>query len=113
MEQPAPATAAHPIPPPPRLRGRLDPARLEAALNAIVDRHEVLRARFHTTDDGRPAVEIAPMAPVELRRAEAVEHLAAEAARPFDLERGPLVRATLLRLGEDDHALLIAVHHIV
>jgi amino acid adenylation domain-containing protein len=106
-----------------RLTGRLDVKALEESLNEIVRRHEALRTTF-TTIDGQPMQVISPQLPLsipvlDLSRLPAQEHalevrrLREEALRPFDLERGPLVRASLLRLAEDEHLLLLAMHHIV
>ncbi|HSK75059.1 MAG TPA: amino acid adenylation domain-containing protein [Thermoanaerobaculia bacterium] len=107
-----------------RLEGDLDLPALAGALAEIVRRHESLRTAFPERD-GRPRQEIAPPAPVPLpvldlsglpagrRDAELALRLAAEVRRPFDLHRGPLLYATLLRLGARDHALALATHHIV
>ena len=59
-----------------------------------------------------PVVDLAGL-PAAAREGEARRVAAAEARRPFDLARGPLLRAALLRLGEREHALLLAMHHIV
>ena len=106
--------------------GDLSVAALAAALAEVVRRHETLRTTFAEGREGerRPVQTIAPPGdwqlpvvdlsalPAALRSA-ATERLAAEeAARPFDLERGPVLRATLLRRGADDHALLLDIHHI-
>ncbi|HEU4562041.1 MAG TPA: condensation domain-containing protein, partial [Longimicrobium sp.] len=107
-----------------RLRGALDVGALERALGEIVRRHEALRTTF-TDVDGSPVQVIAPfdgfVVPVEdlsalgeADREAAVRRRAGEeAARPFDLSAGPLFRAALLRLGEEDHVLLLGMHHIV
>ena len=104
--------------------GPLDPARLAAALSAVVRRHEVLRTVF-AERDGEPAQIVLPAVDVPLpvvdlgalpparREAEARRIAAAEAARPFDLARGPLLRAALLELAPRRRALLLALHHIV
>nr|BFE78738.1 hypothetical protein GCM10020093_013390 [Planobispora longispora] len=119
MDQFAPGNAAYTIPISLRLRGPLDPGRLELALRAAVARHESLRMRFPADEDGRPYVVVDEEAEVELRRAAAgseaaaTEILTAEMARPFDLAADPPIRATLVRIAEDDHALLVTVHHIV
>ncbi|HEX9939428.1 MAG TPA: amino acid adenylation domain-containing protein, partial [Longimicrobium sp.] len=106
-----------------RLRGELHRAALVGALDAIVARHEALRTVFAVVD-GVPEQRIAP-ADTGLRL---VEHdlagqadaktelgrlVADEAHAPFDLERGPLIRGRLIRLAEDDHLLLLTMHHIV
>ena len=107
-----------------RLRGRLDRRALERALNEIVRRHEILRTTFVETPDG-PVQRIAPALEMKVpvvecgaihgdRQAEEIGRRAAEEARrPFDLERGPLVRIVLLRLSDDEHVLVLAMHHIV
>ncbi len=106
------------------LRGRLDRAALAAALGEITRRHEALRTTFRE-EAGEPVQVIAPPAPFPLplidlqglpvhRREEAADRLAAaEARRPFDLGRGPLARAALLRLGDEEHTALMTLHHIV
>ncbi|ACB75249.1 type I polyketide synthase [Opitutus terrae] len=100
-----------------RIRGPLEVARLRRALGMIVDRHEVLRTRF-VEQDGEAAQVVDPPAALELPVEELPEsRLAARAAEiageAFDLVRGPLLRARLVKLGPDDHVLMIAVHHIV
>ena len=106
------------------LIGVLDIDALRGALNEVTRRHEVLRARFALVD-GSPVQVIAPELTFEL----AMEDLSAlpegerqtvgdrrareEAQAPFDLERGPLLRVRLLRLGEQAHWLLLTLHHIV
>ncbi|HSF41135.1 MAG TPA: amino acid adenylation domain-containing protein, partial [Thermoanaerobaculia bacterium] len=102
-----------------RLAGPLDPAALAAALSEVVRRHESLRATF-PEEGGRPVQRIVPPAPFPLPgvdlsgRPEEADRLAAEHARePFDLARGPLFRATLVRLSEAEHRLLVSMHHIV
>ncbi|MET0679508.1 MAG: amino acid adenylation domain-containing protein, partial [Burkholderiales bacterium] len=106
------------------LRGELDRAALERAVNAVVERHESLRTRF-VEMDGEPAQVIEPAGWTEVpledlsgldeaaRRARLTAVLSEEAARPFDLERGPLLRVRLLKLAESEHVLLRNVHHIV
>ena len=99
-----------------RLRGPLDVAVLESGLGALIERHEVLRTRF-VERDGQPWQEILPPAPVSLRIEDAseadLERLAKEeAARPFDLAAAPPIRARLLRLGTEEHVLLLTLHHI-
>ena len=106
-----------------RLTGLLDVRALERSLNEIVQRHEVLRTTF-TTIDGQPMQIIAPRLPLTLsvldlsqlpsdERAAETRRLRNEALRPFNLEKGPLLRASLLRLAEDEHLLLLTMHHIV
>ena len=105
-----------------RLTGRLDAAALFAALDALLRRHEALRATFSA--DGAQLL-IGEPEPLQRRIADlsgespAARDAALAAARaeavetPFDLERGPLFRARLFRLQPDEHALLLAAHHAV
>ena len=105
------------------LSGDLDVLALERSLATIVRRHEALRTTF-TIVDGEPvqvvrdvALEL-PILDLEAtetpaREAEVQRVIRSEVARPFDLERGPLFRATLLRVARDEHVLLLAIHHIV
>jgi amino acid adenylation domain-containing protein len=107
-----------------RLTGRLDIDALERSLNEVVRRHEALRTSF-TTIEGAPrqviSAELLLVLPVidlsdspeSAREDEARRQAAAAARQPFDLSRGPLLRATLLRLDEQEHILLLSMHHIV
>src|SRR5919107_315171 len=107
-----------------RIKGGLDVGVLRRALGAIVARQEALRTTFAVMD-GNPLQVIAPSLDVPLpveslsslpgeEREEAVQRWVREAGRErFDLERGPLFRARLLRLGEEEHLLLLSVHHAV
>src|SRR5215211_4668803 len=107
-----------------RVKGSLDAGALQKALGAIVARQEALRTTFAVVD-GSPLQVISPALEVPLpvedlsslpgaEREEAVQQWVHEAARkPFDLERGPLFRAGLLRLGEEEHVLLVTMHHVV
>ncbi|WP_420126421.1 non-ribosomal peptide synthetase, partial [Longimicrobium sp.] len=107
-----------------RLRGASDIGALERSLGEIVRRHEALRTVFREVD-GAPVQVIIPFGgftlPVEdfsgladADREMAVRRrVADDAARPFDLAAGPLFRAALLRLGQEDHVLLVGMHHIV
>ncbi|PII85791.1 non-ribosomal peptide synthetase [Serratia sp. OLFL2] len=102
-----------------RLRGRLDRQALQQGLDALYARHESLRSRFITRED-RPQVEILPanglpLAFHDLRRHPAqAETLCRQAAtQSFDLTQGPLVRAALLRLADEEHLFLLTCHHIV
>ncbi|MGW7486404.1 non-ribosomal peptide synthase/polyketide synthase [Streptomyces sp. NPDC054786] len=114
-----------------RLTGTLDGAALSRALDAALERHESLRTTFDDID-GRPVQTVHPAAPVplpvrDLREEPAPDAgegtgpgpsalddlLLAEYSRPFDLRTGPLLRALLVRLAEDEHVLLLTAHHIV
>ena len=107
-----------------RLGGALSVEALTQALSEIMRRHETLRTVFVTVEH-QPVQRVQPAAPISLdlidlggrpsvdAETEAVRLASELAARPFDLERGPLFRATLLRLGAREHILLISMHHIV
>ncbi len=124
IDQLEPGGGAYNIPSAVRLSGSLAVPALAACLSEIARRHEVLRTRFIAVEGGPRQVVAAP-APVALpvvdlaalpprrRAAEARILLAAEAARPFDLARGPVARALLVRLGEAEHDLAVTLHHIV
>ncbi|HET9380520.1 MAG TPA: amino acid adenylation domain-containing protein, partial [Streptomyces sp.] len=107
-----------------RLRGRLDVPALTAALRALVARHEALRTTFDAVDGhGVQTVHPAPDVPLTLhdltgtadtgRAARLAELLEAERARTFDLRRGPLLHAGLIRCSDDEHVLTLTLHHIV
>ncbi|WP_326763634.1 amino acid adenylation domain-containing protein [Streptomyces sp. NBC_01591] len=125
LDQLEPGRAEYAVPFALRVSGALDTDALDAALTRMLARHEILRTRFVADDDGEPAQVVDPPAPVhtavhDLRhiadteeRQEAARHLArAEAARPFDLAAGPLLRAHLVRLADEEAHLLLTVHHI-
>lgn len=100
-----------------RLRGTLDEDALHSALAAVVARHEALRTRFAEVAGSAYQV-VEDTAEVVLERLEATEDelnsvLYEATSRPFDLGRAPLLRTVLVRLGAEDHALVLAVHHIV
>jgi amino acid adenylation domain-containing protein len=107
-----------------RLRGLLNVWAFEQSLNAIIQRHEVLRTTFRPME-GQPMQVIAPTLTVPLslvdlqnlpeteREAEVLRLTAEEAQRPFNLVQGPLVRATLLQSGTEEHMLLLTMHHII
>ncbi|HYO48589.1 MAG TPA: amino acid adenylation domain-containing protein, partial [Chloroflexia bacterium] len=124
MEQLSPGSPQHNVYAAYSLAGPLDPHLLERCLNEIVWRYDILRANFQVVD-GRPVQAVDPSLSVSLPLSDLsglpapekeveVRRLAKEEAqRPFDLSRGPLVRAGLLRLGEQEHVLLLTAHEIV
>ncbi len=119
-----PGRATYNIPLALHFEGVLDTDALAAALNGIVRRHEALRTTF-TSVDGTPRQVVNPPAVVDLplfdlstlspeeRTADTWRRIGEEARLPFSLEQGPLVRTTLLRLGPEEHVLLVTMHHIV
>ncbi|MFP2934238.1 condensation domain-containing protein, partial [Pyxidicoccus sp. 3LG] len=119
-----PGSAFYNVPVVSRLEGNLDVLALERSLQALVQRHEALRTVF-VEENGEPVQRIQdalllPLTLVDLgglpeaaREGEARRFAEEEARRPFDLARGPLVRATLLRLDSELHVLLLTLHHII
>jgi amino acid adenylation domain-containing protein len=107
-----------------RLRGELDTEALRLTLQAIVERHEVLRSRF-IIEKGAPAqvigvamrielpIDDLSSLPVDQRETRAREHARVEASTAFDLAKDVLLRARLLTLADDDHIALLTLHHIV
>ncbi|MFE6668283.1 amino acid adenylation domain-containing protein [Streptomyces sp. NPDC057697] len=101
-----------------RLTGALDHQALQLALTDLVVRHESLRTLFAMADDAAyqwqlPAAEVRVELPVIAESEAALdEELAAQAARSFDLESELPVRAVLFALGDEDHVLLVVMHHI-
>ncbi|HYG12126.1 MAG TPA: condensation domain-containing protein, partial [Pyrinomonadaceae bacterium] len=107
-----------------RLSGRLDADALRRSLSEVIRRHEILRTTFTLVSDA-PAQIIHQAQPFDLplidfshlseeeRITEQAKITAAESARPFDLSQAPLMRATLLRLSEEEHLLLFILHHII
>ena len=124
LDRLAPESPLYNVPSTYSLAGPLAPAALAAGLSEIVRRHEALRTRFVEVD-GEPRQEIGAPWQVALpqvdlrglgrerRPGELARLRTEEAGRPFNLARGPLLRAGLVRLDEEEHALLLTVHHIV
>ncbi|MGW6905269.1 amino acid adenylation domain-containing protein [Streptomyces sp. NPDC054940] len=104
------------------LRGSLESEALRTAARALVERHEALRTRF-TVRDGELLQLISPTVEFEWREidarssaepeTDAREWIDAEACRPFDLERGPLLRVGVYRKSQSETILLLGMHHIV
>ena len=124
LDQLEPGSASYNISMAMRLTGPLNLVALKHSLNEILQRHEVLRTTF-TALEGYPVPVITPDLTVTLpvtdiqhrseaeREAEVQRLTSIEAGRAFDLARGPLIRATLLRLGDEEHVILLTMHHIV
>ncbi|SEI15742.1 amino acid adenylation domain-containing protein [Pseudomonas asplenii] len=117
----APQSAAYNIAMALRLQGRLDVTALQGSLQALLARHEPLRTVF-TETDGQPLQVVLPAGTIELQ----IESLAGDEGdariqafvlehgqAPFDLRHGPLMRAALLRVADEEHVLVLALHHIV
>src|SRR5690349_10801181 len=124
LDQLEPESAFYNIPSAVRLEGKLNREALTRSLSEIVRRHEALRTVFASVA-GEPVQVIQAAAPVAIeeldlsglgsdeRERRAAELATAEAQLPFDLSRGPLLRVNLLRLGVEEHVLLITMHHII
>ncbi|MGH3825003.1 MAG: amino acid adenylation domain-containing protein, partial [Pseudonocardiaceae bacterium] len=98
-----------------RLRGELNIDALRVAFTGLVARHESLRTTFEQAD-GVAMQVVHPPAPVPvpvLDGSDLARVLAAESDQPFDLSRGPLMRVRLVRLGAEDHVLIMFLHHII
>ena len=124
LDQLEPGSHAYNMPGAVRISGSLDQAALEKSLDEIVRRHETLRTTFPLRG-GEPVQVVAAPAPLNLpvtdlrelplgeREAQLDEILTREAHEPFDLARGPLLRVKLVRQADDEHVLLVTMHHIV
>ncbi len=119
-----PDNTAFNIPAALQLQGPLDIDALRHSFEALISRHESLRTTF--TQDQEQAVQVIHPAAAFNLQMEHAEGVALEdqplrieafvervASQPFDLERGPLLRVSLLQLAEDNHVLVVAMHHIV
>ncbi|RKI64338.1 non-ribosomal peptide synthetase, partial [Corallococcus sp. AB049A] len=124
LDQLTPGDASYNIPTALRLKGRVDVESLRRAFEALVTRHESLRTTFQEHQGQAtqrihasgawtlPLIDISGL-PEAQRESEARRHVAEDARQPFNLERGPLLRTALVRLAEEEHLLLVTMHHIV
>jgi amino acid adenylation domain-containing protein len=124
LDQLEPGSTVYNIPLALHVAGRLDKGALEQSLSEVVRRHEVLRTRFESREGEANQVigeaeavsigvtDLTELAAGEQER-EVRELAGAEANEPFKLERGPLLRVKLLRLGAEEHVLLVTMHHII
>ncbi|HEY2740212.1 MAG TPA: condensation domain-containing protein, partial [Thermoanaerobaculia bacterium] len=125
LDRLAPGDAAYSIVTPVSITGLLDPARLRRSLASVIARHDSLRTTFclagsepvqeiaaASSTCALPVVDLAALAGGR-GEAEALRLRDEDAARPFDLAAGPLLRSALLRLGPERHLLLLNLHHII
>ena len=124
MAQLRPYSAAYNIPMGLRVRGALDLDAVGWSVRALLDRHEALRTSFALLDDGPrqivhervaatlPLVDLTAL-PDSAREPAARAVARTDARRTFDLTAAPLLRTTVLRLGADDHVVLLTMHHIL
>ena len=123
LDQLIPGSPAYTIFDAVRLRGPLDVDALRTALTELVRRHEILRSTFPSVA-GRPVqiahapepldvslTDLSQVAPAQ-REVELERALAEEAARPLSLTSAPMLRAALFQLGDEEHVLSLAIHHI-
>ncbi|MGY2168118.1 non-ribosomal peptide synthetase [Pseudomonas gingeri] len=119
-----PDSSAYTIPGALRLRGELDEAALRSSFEQLIERHESLRTRFHERDgqalqrvETHAAFELQLIdlgdLPADQREARARQIREDEAHTRFDLEKGPLLWVTLVRLDDQEHQLLVTMHHII
>ncbi|WP_433736335.1 non-ribosomal peptide synthetase [Pseudomonas putida] len=119
-----PQSSAYNIPGALRLRGELDEDALRASFQQLIERHESLRTRFFERDGvalqqveaagefNLQMIDISDLSPAE-REERARQIREDEARTQFDLEKGPLLWVTLVRLDDEDHQLLVTMHHII
>ncbi|HEY0736386.1 MAG TPA: amino acid adenylation domain-containing protein [Herpetosiphonaceae bacterium] len=124
LHQIDPSSPTYNIPSAVMLRGDVDLRALERSLDAIVRRHEALRTTFHLVN-GQPVQRVVPDIsltlpvidlsdlPSDEQQARTWQFAREEARRPFDLQHGPVVRAALIKQGEQAFVLLVTMHHIV
>jgi hypothetical protein len=124
LDQLEPDTAFYNVPGIFRMAGKLNVIALQQSLNEILRRHEVLRSTFKVTD-GQPTLLINPASPLVMpqtdlshlseseREAEAWRLIHQEAQRPFNLMHSPFIRVKIIKTGEDDHILILNMHHII
>ncbi|KAA3662025.1 MAG: amino acid adenylation domain-containing protein, partial [Chloroflexi bacterium] len=124
LDQLEPGTAQFNMPIALRLTGALDVAALQASLQKVVERHEMLRTTFMQVN-GRPVQKIHTTLPIEIEQIDlrqfaaderveiANNRMKAEIYEPFDLEVGPLVRVKLYVLNEAEYIILFNQHHII
>src|SRR5262249_45638699 len=124
IDQMEPGNPAYNIHQSSRLFGKMDLALMHRAVNASIARHEILRTTFKGVE-GRPVQVVAPRLEIDLpvidlqhlpegeREKAALDAAVEAAAVRFDLEKGPLVRVGLVRLGPEDHVLTMVMQHAI
>ncbi|NJM73405.1 MAG: non-ribosomal peptide synthetase, partial [Scytonema sp. RU_4_4] len=124
LEQLEPDSPFYNIPAAVRLQGQLNVEALQQSFNEIISRHEALRTNFQTTQ-GQAVAVISQQKPITLsifdisdlaenqQQAEIKQQALQEAQQPFDISSDHLLRVKLLRLGKQEHIVLLTMHHIV
>src|SRR5216684_2385938 len=107
------------------LEGEFDASAMERTLNEMLRRHENLRTAYPEAEGGRPRVHVfpemkmplewvdVPEFPADDRKERLQAQVTERILHPFDILRGPLIRATIFRVNEREHALLVVMHHIL
>ena len=120
IHQEAPRSSAYHVAFAARISTPIDIVALRDAVQAVADRHQMLRTTYVLTDDAQLQMETRGAVPIPLVQLDLIgaseatlrDAVDAECARPFDLEVGPVFRCTLLSRSDTDHVLLVCVHHI-
>src|SRR5690242_7089116 len=124
LQQLDPQSAAYNVPRAVRLAGPLNISALRRSLSEVVRRHEVLRTTFTTINEqpvqivheaqplSLPVIDLSDLPEAE-REASIRALFTAETSRPFNLENDSLLRASLVRAGDEDHVFFFTLHHIV
>ncbi|MGC1375083.1 MAG: condensation domain-containing protein, partial [Anaerolineales bacterium] len=120
IHQMAPDSAAYNVFGAARIHQQLDVPALQQAFQALIARHPALRTTFYLQGD-EPAQRVAPQLTFAIETktitrwndSQLDDFLLKETRHPFDLERGPLMRVSLLSRSDDEHILLLVVHHII
>jgi amino acid adenylation domain-containing protein/non-ribosomal peptide synthase protein (TIGR01720 family) len=124
LQQFDPQSHAYNLPRAIAIKGPVDACALEAALNQVINRHDILRTAFRNTD-GTPLQVIDQGAQLNLleedlsaldsvqREQQVQDRIRQHATQPFDLSQAPLIRSTLLKRATQDYVLLLNMHHIV
>ena len=122
IDQLQPGNYAYNIPAAVRLVGELNVAALKESLSEVVKRHEALRTNFSTANErpiqvidlnGNLKLSVLDLTTIENPESSSQKFMLAEAQKPFDLEKDPLLRITLLRLNSAEHILVLTIHHII
>ncbi|GCF10054.1 non-ribosomal peptide synthetase [Dictyobacter arantiisoli] len=124
LDQFSPRSAAYSVPAAVRMKGVCHRAAFQQSLNEIIRRHDILRTTYAIQESQLyqivlpslslplPIIDLRHLAP-SVRETEVMRLLKEETARPFDLAKGPLIRAVLFQLDDEEHILLILLHHII
>src|SRR5579862_2222025 len=125
LDQLDPENASYNLPRVIRLTGKVEVGALTAAIEGLVSRHDGIRTIFASSSDGEPRQSVLPTMPIHLavndlshlpeteRENAALRIARDEAKKPFDLTSGPLLRTSLIRLAQEEHILVLVMHHII